>query len=207
MVPKDSTYFHELQSHTGWGRTLFGFATWCAPQPGWRVLDVGCGPGLLPSIFAKLGCQAMGIDLDEAMFQPNPLHPLIAVADVYRLPFRTLCFDLITATNLIFLLDEPVQALCNLIPFLARRGRIAMLNPSDSLNEKAAVEFAKENGLQGLARETLVNWARRAAAHQHWTEKETFTLYYDAGMKCMGSVLKIGPGFGRYSWGMVEPVD
>ena len=60
MLNKDSNYFHELQSQTGWGHMLASFARWCAPKPGWRVLDVGCGPGLLPAIFAQAGCHAYG---------------------------------------------------------------------------------------------------------------------------------------------------
>ncbi len=207
MLSRDSDYFKELQTQTGWGRTLFGFAAWCKPQPGWRVLDVGCGPGLLPHIFAKLGCQATGIDLDISMLRPTPLHHDVVVADVYDLPSKPLTFNLITASNLVFLLNEPVQALRGLIPFLVTGGRIAMLNPSEALNEQAAIQYADEIGLQGIAHETLVNWARRAVANHHWTEKETISLYRAAGMRCMESELKVGPGFGRFSWGMAEPGD
>jgi hypothetical protein len=32
-----------------------------------------------------------------------------------------------------------------------------MLNPSEALNEQAAAIFAGEKGLQGVARETLIN--------------------------------------------------
>lgn len=77
-----------------------------------------------------------------------------------------------------------------------------MLNPSEALTEQAAWRFADEKGLQGLARDTLLNWARRAREFQHWTEQETYALYKEAGMKCMGCILKVGPGFGRFSWGI-----
>ena len=79
-----------------------------------------------------------------------------------------------------------------------------MLNPSEALNEQTALRFADENGLQGMARQTLLNWARRAVANYHWTEAETYALYHAAGMKCMGSQIKVGPGFGRFSWGVLE---
>ncbi len=204
MLSRDSDYFLELQTQTGWGRTLYGFATWCNPKSGWRTLDVGCGPGLLPAIFSRLGCQAVGIDLDASMFHPTALYPIVAVANIRGLPFKLHTFELITASNLLFLLPDPVNALRSIKPFLAPGGRVAMLNPSESLNEQAAEQFAVDKGFQGLARETLIHWARRAEQNYHWMEDETRHLYRVAGMKCMGCAQKIGPGFGWFSWGVVE---
>ena len=77
-----------------------------------------------------------------------------------------------------------------------------MLNPSEYLDEQAAQAFINEKGLDGVARDTLLNWARRAVENQHWTDEETCALFENAGLKYMGSVLKIGPGFGRFSWGL-----
>ena len=37
-----------------------------------------------------------------------------------------------------------------------------MLNPSEHLSDQAALAFVNEKGLDGVARETLLNWARRA---------------------------------------------
>jgi SAM-dependent methyltransferase len=202
MFSKDSDYFQELQTQTGWGRTLYSFATWCSPKPGWLTLDVGCGPGYLPAILNKFGCRAVGVDLDMEMFHPSPLHSIAAVANVYNLPFKSHTFDLITASNLIFLLPDPIQALSKMKQLLCPGGKVAMLNPSEYLDEQAALMFANEKGLDGVARETLLNWARRAAEHHRWTEEETFALYCDAGMNYMGSIIKVGPGFGRFSWGI-----
>ncbi len=202
MPGRDADYFQELQTQTGWSRTLFGFALWCSPQSGWLTLDVGCGPGLLPAIFSKLGCKAVGADLDMEMFQPSPLHPLVVAANIFDLPFPYHTFDLITASNLIFLLSDPVRALAEMKLFLRHGGKLAMLNPSEQLSDLAALAYANEKGLDGLARETLLSWARRATENHHWTDDETCDLYSNAGMKYLGSALKVGPGFGRFSWGM-----
>jgi SAM-dependent methyltransferase len=201
MLGRDADYFQELQTQTGWSRTLYGFALWCSPEAGWLTLDVGCGPGLLPAIFSKLGCRAVGVDLDPAMFQPTPLHTLMTVANAYALPFKFKYFDLITSSNLVFMLSEPVNALIDMKQYLRPGGKLAMLNPTEYLNEQAALVFANEKGLDGVARDTLLNWARRAIEYRHWTEEETHDLYTRAGMSYMGSVLKVGPGFGRFSWG------
>lgn len=152
MRGRDCDYFQELQTQTGWSRTLYGFALWCSPKSGWLTLDVGCGPGLLPAIFSKFGCWAVGVDLEMEVLHSG--------------------------------------------------GKLAMLNPSEHLNEQSALDYEIENSLNGVARDTLLNWARREVENHHWTEEETINLYKKAGMKCMASTLKVGPGFGRFSWGM-----
>jgi len=201
MLDKDSGYFLELQTKTGWGNTLFNFAEWCAPERGWVSLDVGCGPGLFPAILAEMGCLAVGVDLDAQMFIPAPLHARAVLGDVYFLPFVPRCFDLITAVNLLFLLKEPEITLRKMSQLLKPGGKLAMLNPSELIDENAASNFAIERGLEGLARETLINWAKRATVHQRWTENATAVLYHQAGLKLMGTSLRIGPGFARFSWG------
>jgi ubiquinone/menaquinone biosynthesis C-methylase UbiE len=137
------------------------------------------------------------------MFHPAPLHSIVTVANVYDLPFKFKSFDLITACNLIFLLSEPAQALRDMKQFLRLGGKLGMLNPSEYLNENNAQAFANDKSLDGVARETLLNWARRAVENHRWTEDETCYLYGSAGMTFRGSVLKVGPGFGRFSWGTV----
>jgi ubiquinone/menaquinone biosynthesis C-methylase UbiE len=61
------------------------------------------------------------------------MHPKVAVASVYDLPFRSQSFDLITASNLLFFLSEPVQALGNMRPLLRLGKKVALLNPSEQL--------------------------------------------------------------------------
>lgn len=137
------------------------------------------------------------------MLHPVPLHPIVTVANVCALPFKFESFDLLTSSNLIFMLPEPAQALHGMKRFLRPGGKFAMLNPSEYLNEQVELAFANEKGLDGVARDTLLNWARRAVENHHWTKDETCDLYRRAGMKYMGSASKVGQGFGRFSWGTV----
>lgn len=202
MSLKDTDYFLELQTQTGWGRTLYGFAKWVVPQPDWSTLDVGCGPGLLAAILSRFGCKAVGVDFDLEMFHPSPLHPIVVAADVMALPFPSQTFDLVTATNLLFLLPQPIPAMIEMKRLLRHGGRVAMLNPSENLTEQTALAFANEKGLEGVARESLLNWARRAEDNRRWTEDDTQALYANAGMECVACSLKVGPGFGRFSWGL-----
>ncbi|HEX9091821.1 MAG TPA: hypothetical protein VF831_10045, partial [Anaerolineales bacterium] len=109
--------------------------------------------------------------------------------------------DLITATNLLFLLPDPLPMLVEMKRLLYPGGKLAMLNPSEYLNVQAAMTFAGEQRLEGLAKSTLINWARRAEENHRWTEVDTRAIYAEAGMKCEACILKVGPGFGRFSWG------
>ncbi len=51
----------------GYQKLLTRFIEECNPQPGQRVLDLGCGTGNLGSLFSKQGCEVWGIDFSPAM--------------------------------------------------------------------------------------------------------------------------------------------
>lgn len=203
MTLRDADTFLELQTQTGWGRTLAGFAGWCQVQPGWRVLDVGCGPGLLPALFARQGCRAIGLDLEADMFLPQPLHPQVLVAQGEGLPFPGGVFDLVTASNVLFLLADPRPALDEMRRVARPGGTLALLNPSEQLDQEAATALAEEKALQGLARQSLLNWAQRAEANHRWTETEINALLMNSGIQPVESTLKVGPGFARFTRGRV----
>lgn len=205
-LERDADYFYKLQTQTGWGRTLARFAEWCAPEAGWRTLDVGCGPGLLPGLFARMGCRATGCDLDPAMFAPRetaflPLHPQIAAADALALPFPGGCFDLVTASNLLFLLPDPAAALSEIVRVTRPGGQVAVLNPSERMNVAAAAALAEERGLDGLGRETLINYAARAERHHRWGPEQLDTLFRAAGLQLVEGALRMGPGLVRFGKG------
>jgi len=190
--------FFEIQTQTAWGRTLAGFAAWCAPQPGWRALDVGCGPGLLPVLLAQRGCRAYGVDLDFASLAAS-LHPALAQAAAERLPFPAAAFDLLTASNLLFLLPNPAAALAEMARLLHPDGQAALLNPSEHMSLAAAAALADERRLTGLERASLLNWAARAEAHARWDEPALQALCQRAGLRLVESALKIGPGLARWT--------
>ena len=202
-LPPDSEYFSELQIKTGWGRVLARFCDWIRPQAGWLTLDVGCGPGLLPALLAQRGCRSLGIDLDLEMLQPTPLYPQLAAADVLHLPFPEKEFDLITSSNLLFLLADPQSALREMARLLRPEGQIAVLNPSEHLTVATATQLANQRHLSGLARASLLNWATRAEAHFQWTEPETVRLFSAAGLYLVETRVVMGPGFARFARGVL----
>ncbi|MEN8173680.1 MAG: class I SAM-dependent methyltransferase [Chloroflexota bacterium] len=194
---QDSDYFLELQTQTGWGRVLSRFADWLAPQSDWLTLDIGCGPGLLPALLAKNGCHAYGVDFNPRMFHPQPLHHQIAVADTFFLPFGSGSFDLVTASNLLFLLPDPKSVLEEMQRVLTRPGQIAVLNPAKNLNLKTATQFANSRNLGGLPRDSLLSWASRAEAHHRWNETDLSAIFKTVGMQLTETITTVGPGFAR----------
>ncbi len=44
-----------------------GVLEWLAPRPGERILDLGCGDGVLSERLARMGCRVVGVDIDAGM--------------------------------------------------------------------------------------------------------------------------------------------
>jgi ubiquinone/menaquinone biosynthesis C-methylase UbiE len=194
----DFSNFLEVQTKTAWGRTLAEFASFCTPGPASVILDIGCGPGLLPGIFARQSYAAFGIDSDFSLLS-SFLFSTLTQGDALDLPFPSATFTLVTATNLLFLLDDPLRALLEWKRVLVPGGALCVLNPSENLSVPAARNLADRRGLDGTARESLLNWARNAETHFRWTEAETRELLSLGGFRLEESVLRVGPGFARFT--------
>lgn len=193
----DFSNFLDIQIKTAWGRTLAEFASFCAPKPASVILDIGCGPGLLPAIFAQRECKSFGVDYEFALLSSNLVQSL-AQADACHLSFPSSSFSMVTATNVLFLLNDPLAALREWTRVLAPDGELCMLNPSENLNIVAATNLADSRGLDGTARESLLFWAHNAETYFCWNEAETRELLEQAGLRLEESALRVGPGFARF---------
>jgi len=191
--------FQYIQTATAWNRTLGTFARWCDPQPNERALDIGCGPGLLPAIFASLGCRATGIDLDEAMFHPAPLYKNVVNGDAIQLPFGKGTFELVTVSNLLFYLPQPGKALAEMGRVLTSDGRIGLINPSPRLSVSAANALAEQRKLDEAVRATLISWAERAENHQRWSPEELQQMAKETGLEINTWEYSVGPGFALFA--------
>lgn len=190
--------FYSIQTQPGWQRALERFADWCNPSPGCLALDVGSGPGLFPEMLRRRGCRAWGVDLDDVLLHQNHL----VQADACLLPFPDATFHMVTASNLLFFLSEPGAALSEMARLALPGGQVCLLNPSEHLSMASAASLVKQRNLQGIARHSLLEWARRAESHKRWSESELADLYTSAGLLLMETVLKIGPGLARFARGI-----
>jgi ubiquinone/menaquinone biosynthesis C-methylase UbiE len=194
--------FYSIQTQTGWRHALESFADWCNPPSGSLVLDVGCGPGLFLQLLRQRGCLAWGVDLDEELLQQNrPGRPWVA-ADAQFLPFPAQTFHMVTASNMLFLLTDPVAALFEMARLSLPGGQVCLLNPSERMSLESAESLVQQRKLQGIARSSLLDWAQRAECHQRWSEAELKELYANAGLLLVQTALKIGPGLARYARGL-----
>jgi len=191
--------FLEIQTQTAWGRALKEFAAWCSPPAGARILDAGCGPGLLPTLFGQAGHLSIGLDSDFSFLRQSQRAAFLLQGSIYQLPFTGHAFHLVTATNLFFLLGDPLRALRECRRALQPRGQLCLLNPSERLTIQAATELANLRGLDGKNRESLLGWARRAEKYGGWTEEKSTRLLRRAGFQPLETTLRLGPGFARFN--------
>jgi SAM-dependent methyltransferase len=83
-------------------------------EPGWRVLDVGCGAGAFLSLVEASGAEPSGIDASESLvaFARTRLPRAdLRVGEMEELPWEDGTFDLVTGFNAFFFANDMVAAL------------------------------------------------------------------------------------------------
>lgn len=99
--------------HAGISRAIFQLAALLAP--GTRVLDIGCGPGVLCGDFQRRGCQVVGVDLSESGITlarqtfPGCRFELLGVNEVSLDRLGEAPFDLVVSTEVVEHLYAPRQ--------------------------------------------------------------------------------------------------
>ncbi len=195
---------NQVQGSGGWARILEAFAQFVEARPGQRLLDVGCGPGALVRHMARQGCQAVGVDADPAMVaRAEELAAEMPGAEfrqgsVLALPFADAEFDLVTATNVIFLLPDPVAGLREMARVCKVGGRVAMLNPAPRLTEAAARAYAAEAGLNEFDAFSLTHWGRIAESQPRFTRADLKTMLPAAGLKPEKVEAAVGRGLALF---------
>lgn len=118
------------------------------PQPGDRVLDLGCAAGAITHHLSTLGCDATGIDLEPlAIEKARELFPGLSfeVADATDLPFDDASFDKAVAADFVEHVEDDVfLAMCaELRRVLVPGGTFAIYAP----NPRHLIERLKEREL------------------------------------------------------------
>jgi SAM-dependent methyltransferase len=103
-------------------------------EPGDRVLDVACGPGNFTRDFAEAAGDGLvvGIDASESMLEVavrETESPNVAYirADASKLPFRDGSFDAVCCFAALYLIEQPMRAVEEIVRVLAPGGRLALL--------------------------------------------------------------------------------
>jgi SAM-dependent methyltransferase len=103
-----------------------------------RVLDVACGPGNFTRDFAQAASEGLvvGIDasapmLDVAVRDTESANVAYLRGDACALPFRDGSFDAVCCFAALYLIEDPMRALEEILRVLAPGGRVALLASCD----------------------------------------------------------------------------
>jgi 2-polyprenyl-6-hydroxyphenyl methylase/3-demethylubiquinone-9 3-methyltransferase len=152
-----------------------------APLAGARVLDVGCGGGLLAEALAVLGASVTGIDLAPRMIEVARLH---AAESALRIDYRVVsaeelaaatpgAFDVVTCMEMLEHVPEPAAMVATLASLTRPGGTLFVSTLNRNLRSFLQAIVAGEYLLRLLPRGTheyerlirpseLARWARAA---------------------------------------------
>ena len=123
-------------------------------RPGARVLDLGCGSGLLSIVLAGRGCQVTGVDFSADMLaqaRANAERHGVAdnvefvQSDVHDLPFGGATFDLVVTRNVTWVLQDVARVYAEALRVLKPGGMFANIDA----NYGKAFRKAEEHGEVG----------------------------------------------------------
>ncbi len=126
-------------------------------SPGDRVLDVACGPGNFTRDFARaagdglvIGVDASPTMLGVAVRDTDAANVAYVRGDACDLPFRDGCFDAVCCFAALYLIEEPMRALEEIVRVLAPGGRVALLSSCSRGPLPASAADAVVRGLSGV---------------------------------------------------------
>jgi SAM-dependent methyltransferase len=104
-------------------------------SPGERVLDVACGPGNFTRDFALATGTGLVVGLDSSAtmlgvaVRDNPMGNIAYLrGDACEMPFRDGSFDAVCCFAALYLIEQPMLALAEIVRVLAPGGRLALMS-------------------------------------------------------------------------------
>jgi SAM-dependent methyltransferase len=120
-------------------------------EPGWRVLDVGCGVGAFLRLVAERGGEAHGIDASDALIvhaRTRLPNADLRCGEMENLPWEADSFDLVTGFNSFFFAN-------NMIAALREAGRVAKPGAPIVIQVWGAHERCELEAMKQIARPFL----------------------------------------------------
>lgn len=194
------------------GRDLVGLL---APQPGERILDVGCGTGHLTAEIAQSGVQVIGVDRSDSMITQarwNFPHLRFEVQDVCELPYQSE-FDAIFSNAVLHWVIPPEAAAAAMSAALKTGGRL-VLEFGGRGNVRVLLEGAYRALDQlGVAHPERYNpWyypgiVEYAAILEHCGIEVTFAHLFDRPTPLKDGELGLDTWFRMFGARLMEPLD
>lgn len=156
-----------------------------APQPGERILDVGCGPGVtLTEVALRVGARTKvtGIDVSEPMLQGARKRAAslglqnveVQTGDAEKLPFPDGSFDAVLCVQVLEYCKDPSRVLTEATRVLRPRGRVLFADTDwDTM-----VYNARD---KELTRRIVAAWADHDS--DGWLGRRLSPLFRSAGLR------------------------
>jgi SAM-dependent methyltransferase len=138
------------------------------PEPGERILDLGCAAGAITHFLSGLGAETVGVDAEpRAVEKARELFPELefVVADVAALPFEDASFDKAVAADLVEHLDDATfdRMLGELRRVLRPGGTFTLYTP----NPRHVIERLKAHDLVLAQNPTHIGLRERHELRRH----------------------------------------
>jgi 2-polyprenyl-3-methyl-5-hydroxy-6-metoxy-1,4-benzoquinol methylase len=143
---RDDAYLHEEEGRRATARRLLSLIA--AHVPAGKLLDVGCGHGLLLDEARRLGYEVSGIELSQsaAEYAAGVLGLDVAQESVEAHAASGRRYDVIVLADVIEHLDDPVAAIAGCASMLADGGALCVVTP-DPASATAKLAGARWWGL------------------------------------------------------------
>jgi len=179
-----------------------------APEPGIRLLDVGCGSGVLTEYLAAKGVESFGLDLNPeavsfASHRRFAKGPWYVCSSALELSFQDKMFDAACCFEVLehLYVDQARQVLQEIFRVLRTGGRLAVTTP----NYRSPWPIL-ERTLDAMR---LVPPLEGVQHVQRFTRRSLFDLVAQAGLQpvSLGRGFGIAPFLSLLSWRLALAVD
>jgi len=129
-----------------------------APRPGERILDLGCGDGVLTAKLAEMGCEVVGVDAsDEQIAAARKLGLDARALAGESLPFRNE-FDAVFSNAALHWMLRPAEVIAGVWQALRRGGRFVAEMGGHGNVERTKAALVDALDRRGIHGESLVPW-------------------------------------------------
>lgn len=170
----DAVDFFDMVGQTEWNRDLQRtLIHWIGLRDDDDVLDIGCGAGHFATRVAQRTKHVTGVDVSPAMVKRAELNAedlrldnvTFVTGNVKHLPFSNNKFNVITCLSLLFMFDDKVGPLVEILKCLQPSGQAILLNPGAQMNPWAVETYCQRHNLRDFERDSLLSWATAAARY------------------------------------------